>query len=78
MESMPIMDNCASCLFFVVGERMGICKRYPQTVNKSNEDWCGEWELTESMALDLMVQLMTEPVLLSETPKKKPGRPRKA
>ncbi len=70
-------ETCNSCIFFSSGERMGICKRYPQTVNKSNEDWCGEWELIESLALDLMVQQMTEPVLLSET-KKKPGRPRKS
>jgi hypothetical protein len=69
-------DSCNTCLFFVVGERMGICKRFPTAVNKSNDDWCGEWELTESMALDLMVQQMTEPVLLSETPKKR-GRPAK-
>ena len=56
---------------------MGLCKRYPQNVNKSNDDWCGEWQLTESLALEQIVQMMTEPVLISE-PKKKPGRPRKA
>ncbi|CAB5212809.1 hypothetical protein UFOVP192_59 [uncultured Caudovirales phage] len=69
-------DTCNSCRFFSVGDRMGICKRYPTAVNKSNEDWCGEWELADSVALDLMVQQMTEPVLLSETPKKR-GRPSK-
>jgi hypothetical protein len=69
-------DTCNSCRFFSVGERMGSCKRFPLSQNKSNDDWCGEWSLTESLALDLMVQQMTEPVLLSETPKKR-GRPLK-
>ena len=70
-------DTCNTCRFFSVGERMGICKRFPSAVNKSNDDWCGEWQLTESLALKQIVQMMTEPVLISE-PKKKPGRPRKA
>ena len=76
MADVKNKETCNSCIFFSLGERMGSCKRFPQTVNKSNDDWCGEWELTESLALDIMVQLMTEPVLLSETPKKR-GRPAK-
>jgi len=68
-------DSCNSCLFFVLGERMGICKRFPTAVNKSNDDWCGEWRLEESLALEALVQTITEPVLISD--KKKPGRPRK-
>ena len=70
-------DSCNSCLFFEVGERMGICKRFPSAVNKSNEDWCGEWRIAQSLALEALVQTITEPVLISEE-KKKPGRPRKA
>jgi len=70
-------DTCNLCRFFSFGERMGICKRFPIVQNKSNDDWCGEWQLTESLALEQIVQMMTEPVLISE-PKKKPGRPRKA
>ena len=70
-------DSCNSCLFFEIGERMGICKRFPSAVNKSNDDWCGEWRIAQSLALEALVQTITEPVLISE-PKKKPGRPRKA
>ena len=70
-------DSCNSCLFFVVGERMGICKRFPSAVNKSNDDWCGEWRIAESLVLEALVQTITEPVLISEV-KKKPGRPRKS
>ena len=70
-------DSCNSCLFFEVGERMGICKRFPSAVNKSNDDWCGEWRIAQSLALEALVQTITEPVLISEE-KKKPGRPRKS
>jgi hypothetical protein len=79
MAKMKNNDSCNSCLFFVSGERMGICKRYPSAVNKSNEDWCGEYRLEESEALDRMVEEMTMPVELRfvET-KKQRGRPKKA
>lgn len=68
-------ESCNSCLFFVLGERMGICKRFPVAVNKSNDDWCGEWRISESLALEEIVDWLTEPVLISE-PKKR-GRPAK-
>ena len=67
-------DTCNKCLFFFSGDRMGICKRYPNTTNKSNDDWCGEWRLEESQALSNIVFTITEPV---EVPKKKLGRPKK-
>jgi hypothetical protein len=76
MAKMKNNDSCNSCLFFVSGERMGICKRYPSAVNKSNEDWCGEWHLEESRALQDIVISFTEPVVVSE-PKKQRGRPKK-
>ena len=68
-------ESCNSCLFFVLGERMGICKRFPVAVNKSNDDWCGEWRISESLALEEIVDWLTEPELISE-PKKR-GRPAK-
>ena len=76
MAEMKNTESCKTCLFFNLGERMGICKRFPSAVNKSNDDWCGEWRIEESQALEAIVQLMTEPVLINET-KKKPGRPKK-
>jgi len=76
MAAVNTKDTCNSCLFFVVGERMGICKRFPSAVNKSNDDWCGEWSISESEALKEMTRLMTQPVTLSE-PKKQRGRPKK-
>ena len=68
-------DSCNSCLFFVVGERMGICKRFPSAVNKSNEDWCGEWQIKESLAIEAMIEWVNGPEF--ESPPKKRGRPAK-
>jgi hypothetical protein len=71
-------ESCKSCLFFIDGERMGICRRFPVPVNKSKTDWCGEYSLSEkSLSLEALVQAMIEPVLLSE-PKKSRGRPKKS
>ena len=67
-------ENCNSCLFFVLGERMGICKRFPSAVNKSNDDWCGEWRIAQSLALEALVQLMVDPIIAIDPPKKR-GRP---
>jgi len=64
-------ENCHSCLFFVLGERMGICKRFPSAVNKSNDDWCGEWRITQSLALEALVQLMVDPIIAIDPPKKR-------
>jgi len=69
-------ENCNSCLFFVLGERMGICKRFPSAVNKSNDDWCGEWRIAQSLALEALVQLMVDPIIAINPPKKR-GRPLK-
>lgn len=80
MADVNSKEACNSCRFFSFsfGDRMGICNRYPQSFNKSNKDWCGEFILDEtSLSLEAMVVAMTEPVLLSE-PKKQRGRPKKS
>ena len=37
--------KCEDCKFFVMpaNERMGSCKRFPQSVNKIHNEWCGEY-----------------------------------
>jgi hypothetical protein len=69
-------ESCNNCLFFVLNERMGSCRRFPTFINKSSNDWCGEWRLEESQALQNIVFSFTEPVVTSE-PKKQRGRPKK-
>ena len=76
MADSNFKDLCNFCKFFSSGERLGICKRYPETVNKSKDDWCGEFlSQNISVAKDVF-QKMVEPVNLNEG-KKKAGRPRK-
>lgn len=66
-------DSCNSCLYFSLGERIGTCKRYPDTKNKSGDDWCGEHfaihvEAVKSMAENIVIEF-TEPA-------KRRGRPK--
>ena len=37
--------KCIECKWYVgqVNDTYGVCKRYPQTANKSQQDWCGEY-----------------------------------
>jgi len=36
-------EICKSCKFFSFGDVLGSCHRYPQTYNKHENDWCGEY-----------------------------------
>jgi hypothetical protein len=36
-------DSCIACKFFITGGQLGACHRYPQSLNKSPSDWCGEF-----------------------------------
>jgi hypothetical protein len=37
--------KCIECKWFAgqTNDTYGVCKRYPQTANKSQNDWCGEY-----------------------------------
>lgn len=71
-------EYCISCRFFSLGDRsMGVCQRYPASINTSSNGWCGEWSFQISLSLDAMVQQIVEPVADSE-PKKQRGRPKKS
>jgi hypothetical protein len=38
--------KCIDCKWYAgqVNDTYGVCKRYPQTANKNQHDWCGEYE----------------------------------
>ena len=36
-------DSCIACKFFITGGQLGACHRFPQSLNKSPSDWCGEF-----------------------------------
>jgi hypothetical protein len=71
-----IKDTCISCLFFVAGERMGECKRYPISTNKSNDDWCGEFSAIINIPIQAMVNAIIEPLIVEKQQKQR-GRPKK-
>lgn len=37
--------KCIECKWYAgqTNDTYGVCKRYPQTANKSQNDWCGEY-----------------------------------
>jgi len=52
--------KCIDCKWYVgqVNDTYGVCKRYPQTANKSLHDWCGEY----SSKLVVITPVQEEPV----------------
>lgn len=39
-------ESCNYCRFFVDNDRMGVCNRFPESVNKHMANWCGEFQLS--------------------------------
>ena len=78
MADINSSETCNSCLFFVINDRgLGLCKRYPEVINKHNADWCGEFSPNKSSkAVETIVTFISkepEPIV----PAKKAGRPKK-
>ena len=68
------MASCADCKFFLNAQIMGSCRRYPQTINRHMNDWCGEHALIERVMVDLPVyDIMTDTVI---EPKKRGRKPK--
>lgn len=68
------MASCASCKFFLNAQIMGSCRRYPQTINRHMNDWCGEhFAVQQPEAVKPVYDIQTDTVV--EPPlRKKPGR----
>lgn len=71
-------DSCLSCKFFITGGQLGACHRFPQSLNKSPSDWCGEYifanvartkdELTPEPIK--APQLESKPIQIEDKPKR--------
>lgn len=51
---------------------MGLCRRFPETHNKHEMDWCGEHELSAVIAMpvyDIMTDEVVEPKKRGRKPK---------
>ena len=58
------MSSCFSCLYFKNAQIMGSCRRYPQMLNKHENDWCGEHaekpvEMVKLPVYDIMTDTTT-------------------
>lgn len=36
--------KCGNCEYFVDRQIMGLCRFYPETQNKQETDWCGQYK----------------------------------
>mgnify|MGYP003345759925 FL=1 len=77
--------NCSCCRFFqtALGDRIGVCRRFPSFQNRAHTEWCGEFATKDVIALPVVdlpqVDLRTvdEPQITHFEPVRKPGRPKK-
>ena len=69
--------HCKTCRFFINGQVIGGCRRYPTFQNKHEMDWCGEHvEQTIKMVSLPVYDIMSDETKMAEVPveRKKPGR----
>lgn len=52
--------KCIECKWYAgqVNDNYGVCKRYPQIANKSQNDWCGEY----SSKIVVVTPVQEEPI----------------
>lgn len=43
MTEIDSKQKCISCKFFLGGHILGECHRFPQSISKHENDWCGEY-----------------------------------
>ena len=76
MTAVNTKEICALCRFFSTGSHMGVCRRYPETKNKSPNEWCGEYQEAQNKVIQAVTVALTMPTL--ELASKSRGRPKKA
>lgn len=86
MTEVDSKQKCISCKFFLGGHVLGECHRFPQSISKHENDWCGEYSknhnyvatitpivnIFDDYRADIVQGTMQQPV------KRKAGRPAKA
>jgi hypothetical protein len=85
MADINAKGKCITCQFFIEQFNLGECHRNPITINKSRNDWCGEYQadmpVIPSFTPDTPnpIQNLVEAVTADPLPplKNKPGRPKK-
>lgn len=65
-----IIRICGNCRYFSKNDILGTCRRFPQSVSKHHNDWCGCFKTIRS-EIEEMVNAISEGTV------KRRGRPRK-
>jgi hypothetical protein len=67
--------RCKTCRYFLNGQVIGACRRFPEVQNKHEMDWCGEHQLPVMVTMPLY-DIMTDETVMAKVPvpAKKPGR----
>ena len=80
MAETDIKEKCTACKYFVgSNDILGVCKRYPQYVNKHDNDWCGEFIVKSTVVISVELQEAAEGLMsLSVEPKKRGRKPKDA
>jgi hypothetical protein len=68
--------NCGICVYYKSAEIMGSCRRYPRSITKHKNEWCGEFKEAEFVSVPVY-DIMTDQVSVHTVTQKKRGRPRK-
>lgn len=63
-------DSCIACKFFITGGQLGACHRFPQSLNKSPSDWCGEFIFAN--VARTKDEIMPEPTIMDNLLESKP------
>ena len=86
MTEIDFKQKCISCKFFLGGQVLGECHRFPQSISKHENDWCGEYSKNHNYVAtvinfvntfddnreDIVQSTVQQPV------KRKAGRPARA
>lgn len=54
--------KCNECKWFVgqANDNYGVCKRYPQVINKNQSDWCGEFNSKIQLEVEFEYDINTD------------------
>lgn len=63
-------SKCGNCLYFRDDQIMGICRFFPQQINKHFKDWCGQHKPYQPKMVALPVVEMPEPTQVAKVKRK--------
>ena len=89
MTEIDSKQKCISCKFFLGGHILGECHRFPQSISKHENDWCGEYSKNITYVTQIqpifntfdderLIDIAIGNVDVTVEPVKKRGRPARA